>query len=204
MQPLDFSPHAGAPDPFLEKTRNRYSGGSLSEADRQRRQFVSELDADEQEKYAGGYHDHSNNYLHGVPSHDFTPAEGGIASSNYSPPMGSYEPYGYAPQVQQDYTVHADETVGGTGYADLRRGPSTVGTNFAGMGAGAGGLQAASAPPVPAMPSQYHDEHEERMYGAGSQEGHGSGLMREPSLGRPTKGEGPYFAASQFGQGQRY
>ena len=200
MQPLDFSPHGGMPDPFLEKTRrNRYSNSSVSSADRQRRQFVSELDAAEQEKYA---YDTQPNYLHGVPSHDFTaaPTTGGIASSNYGA-VADYDPYGYPPggQGQQhDYSAHADETVGGNGYADLRRGPSTVGTNFAGMGAGPGGLQSA-APPVPPMPQQYGGaqdmgyEREETMYSDNPN-----------NLGRPTQGEGPYFAASLAGQGQRY
>jgi hypothetical protein len=33
----------------------------------------------------------------------------------------------------------------------------------------------------------------------------GAGLMREPSLGRPTRGEGPYAAATHFaGSGARY
>ena len=195
MQPLDFSPNAGMPDPFLEKTRNRFSNSSVSSADRQRRQFVSELDAAEQEKYA---YETQPNYLHGVPSHDFTApvSGGGVASSHYaSGGPADYDPYGYPPHggaaQQHDYSAHADETVGGNGYADLRRGPSTVGTNFAGMGAGPGGLAAASAaPPVPPMPHQHAAEmgydHQETLY------------SDNPSnLGRPTQGEGPYFAASQ-------
>ncbi|KAG7527483.1 hypothetical protein FFLO_06889 [Filobasidium floriforme] len=188
MQPLDFSPHSGMPDPFLEKTRNRFSNSSVSSADRQRRQFVSELDAAEQEKYA---YETQPNYLHGVPSHDFTApptAGGGVASSRYA---DDYD-YGYPAQQQQqhDYAAHADETVGGNDYADLRRGPSTVGTNFAGMGAGPGGLASAAAPPVPPMPQHAAEmggyEHQETLYSD-----------NPSSLGRPTQGEGPYFAASQ-------
>jgi hypothetical protein len=159
----------------------------------------SSRNAAEQEKYA---YDTQPNYLHGVPSHDFTaaPPTGGIASSNYGA-VADYDPYGYPPggQGQQhDYSAHADETVGGNGYADLRRGPSTVGTNFAGMGAGPGGLQSA-APPVPPMPQHYGGaqdmgyEREETLYSDNPN-----------NLGRPTQGEGPYFAASQAGQGQRY
>lgn len=193
MQPLDFSPNAGMPDPFLEKTRNRFSNSSVSSADRQRRQFVSELDAAEQEKYA---YETQPNYLHGVPSHDFTAAPtGGVASSHYAQGgPADYDPYGYPPHggvgaPQHDYSAHADETVGGNGYADLRRGPSTVGTNFAGMGAGPGGLAAASnSPPVPPMPQGYEHandyEHEETLYSD-----------NPGSLGRPTQGEGPYAAS---------
>ena len=111
-----------------------------------------------------------------------------MASSRYA---DDYD-YGYAAQQQQqhDYAAHADETVGGNDYADLRRGPSTVGTNFAGMGAGPGGLASAAAPPVPPMPQHAAEmggyEHQETLYSD-----------NPSSLGRPTQGEGPYFAASQ-------
>ena len=70
LKPIDFSPHNdGMEDVFLEKTHHRTA--SNASADRQRQQFVKELEADP-------------NYVAGVPEHDFT------ASANHAG-YGAYD-----------------------------------------------------------------------------------------------------------------
>lgn len=203
MNPLDFSDnHMG--DAFYEKTRRRQSNHSInSTASAQRHALAHDLDADA-EKYG-----HRDAYDHGVPNHDFT---AGPASSGYGQ-GNNYDPYGYPPQPhgQPDYGTYADEAVGGAGagYANLRRGPSSAGTNFAGMGAGAAGLNQPQQDQ--GMPSQMagHYDQEERLYDQSMAHGAGAGAgygipHGDEGLGRPTRGEGPYFAASQFGSGRGY
>lgn len=173
MRPLDFSPTT--PDAFYEKTQRRHSGNSTSSADRQRMQFVDEL---EQEQYALPHHteQYDMRAVGGVPSHDFT---AGVASSY--------------PQ-QETYDDSDDD------YAQLQRGGSLTrgGGTFAGIGAGGAGL------PVVASHTGYGGGQMEPYADGGYQSG-GAGLMREPSLGRPTRGEGPYAAATHFaGSGARY
>ncbi|GHJ83656.1 hypothetical protein NliqN6_0058 [Naganishia liquefaciens] len=185
MNPLDFSPTS--PDAFYEKTHGR--AGSTSSADRQRRQFVDELDNDDHEVY--DHHVHAQQYdlagmeggaaLAGVPSHDFT---AGVASSY--------------PHHQEPYDM--DNADNDEGYTTLRRGPTT----FAGIGAGGAGIPGAGASPLNASAYQpdgsYRDDVSDGYH---SHAPHG--LAREPSLGRPTRGEGPYAAATHFaGSGPRY
>lgn len=193
MRPLTFSPTT--PDAFYEKTQHRHSGNSItstSSADRQRRQFVDELDQ-EQYGHAQQYDmaglpvasGAAAGYLTGVPSHDFT---AGVATS-----------YPHQETYDQD-----------EGYADLRRGPSfNTTTTFAGVGAGGAGLPShggAVSPMHAAYPAgppgePYRDDGSDQGY----HHAPAQGLAREPSLGRPTRGEGPYAAATHFaGSGPRY
>lgn len=164
MRPLSFSPTTPA---YYEKTSSPRH--STSSADRQRMQFVDEL---EQEQYALPHHRAQDD---AYPHHDFT---AGPASS-------------YPPQ-HEGYDSEDD-------YAPVQRGGSlNRGQTFAGIGAGGAGM-----PMVAAPQGGYHTAHQQvdgyadEAYGA-------PGLMREPSLGRPTRGEGPYAAATQFASTGRY
>lgn len=155
MRPLTFSPATPA---FYEKSSSPRH--STSSADRQRMQFVDEL---EQEQYALPHHRGEDAY----PQHDFTAG-----------PASSY------PQHEQ-YDSEDD-------YAPVQRGGSLNRGTFAGIGAGGAGMPGITTQPGyynPAQVDHYVDE--------------APGLMREPSLGRPTRGEGPYAAAAtQFGAGR--
>ncbi|KAJ9103150.1 hypothetical protein QFC21_002572 [Naganishia friedmannii] len=192
---IDLSP---ASDPFYEKTRRRFSlnsANSGSSADRQRRQFVEELD---DEQY-GQHVQHAQQYdmaglpgandTHGVPSHDFTAG----AAPYYSHGQPAYEHQGYDDDA---------------GYVDLRRGPSLINgqqtspTTFAGVGAGGAGLPSMhgggrAVSPINAYASEQHYANYSPPQ---------DGLAREPSLGRPTRGDGPYAAAAPHfaSPGSRY
>lgn len=175
MKPLNFSPTS--PDAFYEKTLNRHN--SSSSADRQRRQFVDELD---EEVY--DHHVHAQQY-------DMTGMEGGAALATGGGVASSYPHH-------QESSYEGDE-----GYVDLRRGPSlTHGTSQTFAGIGAGGASFPQAYP------QHHQHRSPEMYhdDAGSDGYHGGAqpLAREPSLERPTRGEGPYAAAQFAGAGARY
>ncbi|RXK37713.1 hypothetical protein M231_05046 [Tremella mesenterica] len=132
MRPIDFSPHNDAlgTDDFFEKTLQRTA--SHSSADRQRQQFVSELD--------------QPHLVDGVPEHDFT--AGAVNGAGHGAAYDAYEqdPYAHAEQYDYDaayqhqppqheyaYDAHhgyeyptQDQAtaVDNAGYADLQRGPS--------------------------------------------------------------------------------
>lgn len=184
---IDLSPAA---DPFYEKTQRRFSGNSAnsaSSADRQRRQFVEELD---NEQY-GQHVQHAQQYdmaglpgaddMHGVPSHDFT--------------AGAAAYYPHHQQAAYEHQGYDDDA----GYVDLRRGPSlthgqqqTSPTTFAGVGAGGAGLPSMHGGGGAVSPiNAYASEHQYANYSPPQ-----DGLTREPSLGRPTRGDGPYAAAA--------
>lgn len=170
---------------YYEKTRR-------TSADYQREQFVQELDAEQQDFSHNGY----PAALQTIPNHEFTAATGGAASSEYTYPPGSgyFDPDSYA----GDYPP--------ANGADLSRNQTVIGPNRAGAGA----YQPDMATPFYAGhqdDSYYANDSQERLYD-GSGHGHGSGmdhgmispgLMREPSLGRPTRGEGPYAEAARTG-----
>lgn len=201
MQPIDFSPNGGdMHDDFIEKTLQR--SASVTSADRQRQEFVADLE-----------HDH-NSLTHGIPEHDFTAgtAAGAVTYGHYDPDPYEHDPYsrspgaydfsnptggdydypaapeaaaaGYPSQHQQhleqqqyysqDYPTQDSGHHGhDDGYANLQRGPSVNAGDF-------------SAPPVSSRPFDPL---------AGSDFAVGAG-------GRPTGGqhgaEGPYAQAATY------
>lgn len=130
MKPIDFSPHSDiVNDDFLEKTLHRTE--SHTTADRQRQQFMSELE--------------DPNHIAGIPEHDFTAgavnAAGHGAYNNYDlDPYTRAEEYEYDPSYNQyPYTPSREhstqEAPHNDGYADLQRG------NSLGSGSGHGHSQ---------------------------------------------------------------
>lgn len=180
MKPLDFSPTS--PSAFYEKPYHRRAG-STSSADRQRRAFVDELDHDDDAHEVYDHHVHAQQY-------DLTGMEGGAALAGGGGGVASSYPHAaYDPEEDDGYTT-------------LHRGPSPpLGptTTFAGIGAGGAGIPgAANASYQPQMTLAYRDDGSDGYHAP-------QGLTREPSLGRPTRGEGPYAAATHFaGSGPRY
>lgn len=188
MKPLDFSPTS--PSAFYEKPYHRRAG-STSSADRQRRAFVDELDHDDDAHEVYDHHVHAQQY-------DLTGMEGGAALAGGGGVASSYP--------------HAYDSEEDDGYTTLHRGPSPLAgpTTFAGIGAGGAGIPGAAAAAAAANATSYQpqmDAASPSSYRDDGSEGYhpSHGLAREPSLGRPTRGEGPYAAATHFaGSGPRY
>ncbi|ORX37320.1 hypothetical protein BD324DRAFT_650920 [Kockovaella imperatae] len=179
MAPVDFSPNGlGGNDDFLEKTLHR--SASSSSLDRQRQQFIADLDRD------------GPDYVEGVPQHDFT---AGASGMQYDSNMYNHDPFAHSaaydydtsyyhqahqpiaplpPAAVAEYGSHDYPTQDpGEGYSDLHRGNSgsSHGSHHGSQGSG---RQQAVRPSDFPTPGQY--------------------------LGRPTEGDGPYAQASYYGR----
>lgn len=178
MQPIDFSPdNRELGDDFLEKTLHR--SASNASADRQRQQFVADLD-------------HENNLTAGVPEHDFTAGSGHAAAGypvydQYGNPHPAHDGYyandgygGYPPEAATGYPPqpgtaanynyeYPSQDQQAHGYADVQRGSSPPHVQ-----------QHAVSPPGQAGWSDPLATSDFQL------------------SGRPTAGEGPYAQAATY------
>jgi len=111
MKPIDFSPNNDRDmgDDFIEKTLQR--SASVTSADRQRQQFVADLDHD-------GTHAHNNSLTAGIPDHDFTAGAAGAGTyhhNQYDPdpyesdPYARSSPYDFSsPRADPHMDIHSD------------------------------------------------------------------------------------------------
>lgn len=151
MQPIDFSPNNNADmgDDFFEKTMARDA-----DAERQRQQFVTELDKDAtlvgdlQHDFtagpatAGAYgyqadpygaadpYARPNDYDFSSPRQDWDYAHGDAGATGYPPQAGAYYSSEYPTQDSPPHIGSYENSSHGHGYADLQRGPS-VGADHA-------------------------------------------------------------------------
>ena len=167
LKPIDFSPgQDGHDDDFIEKTL--YRTASTASADRQRQQFVKELETDP-------------NYIAGIPEHDFTAAPNHSAYGTYddmytNDPFAHAQSYHYNEHIAYPPTAHVDYPTQDTdGYADLQRG------NSVGSGSGHGHDTAhAYGAPAPTTGAYYPPDE----------------YMGQPTAGHAV--EGPYAQAATF------